>query len=186
MALTATIIYAISVCAIFGALLLLHLKRLFQNQIVFFLLKKIVYPFLYRRFLFLAPITRLRALALLAYATATVVFNRIGVHTEAQASIRAGWLSVINLIPLFISGRVAMVANALGLSLRAVFAIHTATGSVVVAQTMTHIFLELRNLSFRLDSPVQFYGFLVALLVGIVITRRQATLDGQLTYIRPQ
>lgn len=165
MALTGTLIYAITICAIFVGLLLLRLisivRRLFQNHITFFLLRKIVYPLLYRRFRFLAPITRLRALALVTYALATVFLNLNGVHTAAEASIRAGWLSVANLIPLFVSARLAMAANALGLSLREAFAVHTAAGFMVIAQATIHIYLQLRNSRFRLDSSVPFYGFLV-------------------------
>lgn len=195
MPLTIPLVYAITVCGIFVALLLLRLipiivafllrrlipitkvlvhliKRFPKNHIKSFLLRNIVYPFLYRRFPFLAPITRLRALGLVIYTSVTVYLNLKGVQTGTQASIRAGWLSVTNLIPLFVSGRVAMAANALGLSLREVFAVHTATGFMVVVQAITHVSLELRNSRLRLDKPVPFYGFLVALFPH---RRRHAT-----------
>lgn len=173
MALTVTLIYGITICAIFVALLLLRLVSILENHTLFLLLRN-VYPFLYRRFLFLA------------YVSLTIFCNVRGVHNASQASIRAGWLSVTNLIPLFVSGRMAMVVNALGLSLRDVFAVHTATGFMAVAQAMTHIFLELRNSGFRLDSSVPFYGFLVILLAGIVMTPCKATLNDELTNVRLQ
>jgi hypothetical protein len=153
-------------------------KHFFQNQITFFLLRKVVYPLLYRRFRFLAPITRLRALALVTYALLTVFLNLNGVHTVAEASIRAGWLSVANLIPLFVSARLAMAANALGLSLREAFAIHTAAGFMVIAQATIHIYLQLRNSRFRLDSSVPFYGFLVTPLLASISTQHEAILGG--------
>jgi hypothetical protein len=195
MALTSTLIYAITICAIFVGLLLLRfvpigslistvrsfistirsfistVRRFFQNHITLFFLREIVYPLLYRRFRFLAPITRLRALSLVTYASVTVFLNLTGVHTATEASIRAGWLSVTNLIPLFVSARLAMAANALGLSLREAFAVHTAAGSMVIAQAATHVYLQLRNSRFRLDNSVQFYGFLVISLLAYISTQ---------------
>jgi hypothetical protein len=188
MALTSTVIYAITICAIFVGLLLLRfvpigsfistVRRFFQNHVPLFLLREIVYPLLYRRFRFLAPITRLRALALVTYASVTVVFNIIGVHTATEASIRAGWLSVTNLIPLFASARLAMAANALGLPLREAFAVHTAAGSMVIAQAAIHIYLQLRNSRFRWDNSVSFYGVLVIPLLACISTQHETILSG--------
>jgi predicted ferric reductase len=162
MGLSIPVIYTICVGAILAILLLRRVvpspTQVCQSRLVSVALRRIVYPYLYRRFLGFAPITRLRALVLLTYISFTLFCNFNGAGTAAQ---RAGWLSVINFIPLYISGRLAMVTSLLELSIKDSLAVHGAAGVMVISQTAVHIILELRNMRAQLQDPVYFYGLLV-------------------------
>jgi len=172
----APLIYSLTVAAIFATLLLVRiipflqrfhlipvLKRFHLIPVLSFFLKEIAYPFIYRRMSMLSPITRLQGLVLTVYILFMLFCNLRGVSNAAEASTRAGWLSAMNMIPLFVSGRLAMAAKILGFSLREISAVHNATSFMVVSEALTHISLELRRSPLHFGFPTQFWGFLVRL-----------------------
>ena len=157
--------YALIVCGCLILFLCLGFRawliQLYESRIYGIIFRQLVYPFLYQRLRFLAPVTRLRALILASYCIVTFLYNAYNVSDLEQASTRAGWLSVINTIPLLMSGRLAMASKIFGLSLNGVLVTHTATGTMVSAQALAHVVLELSKTRLLLEDRIQLYGFMV-------------------------
>jgi hypothetical protein len=137
------------------------LIELYKTRISRLVLRHLVYPYAYQRFRFLGPITRLRALLLGSYCSATLFCNAYRVHDADEASVRAGWLSIFNTIPLLLSGRIAMASRVFGMSLNSVLVAHATTGIMAAGQALAHVVLELRKSRLHLDDSVQLYGFMV-------------------------
>ena len=157
--------YAIAVCGFMAFFLYLGFRSwligVYRARVSAFVLRHLVYPYLYRRLKFLAPITRLRALLLVVYCAATFFYNAYKVDNVDQASARAGWLSVVNTIPLLVSGRLAMASKIFGMSINSVLVTHMTTGVMVAGQALAHVVLELRKAHLHLEEQIQLYGFMV-------------------------
>lgn len=103
-----TQIYALCIGCVFAFLLLYYsvilALNLVRRRAITFLLKHLIYPFLYRRSNILRPITRYHVFLQAFYWFLTLVCNTVGVQSLAEVGARAVRLSVINLVPLFLSG----------------------------------------------------------------------------------
>ena len=109
-----------------------------QRPLVRTLLRTLAYRNLHRSI----PITILEIAAFTAYVGASIFCN---LYKANDKSSRAAWLSVANLVPLFISGRAAIIGKVLNLSLREVALMHRLTGLVAVGEMITHFALEVRH-----------------------------------------
>ena len=161
-----TIIYLIVIAGIFSSFLLRRLipvlLSIYRNHASVYVLRHLVYPYLYRRYSFVTPITRFRALLLSLYLGATLFCNLYGIRTLEDASSRAGWLSIVNMVPLFITGRVTTIMQVLGLSLHESIAAHSATGAMVLSQSVAHISMELKRTSLDLAEKSSVFGLIVS------------------------
>ena len=126
-----------------------------------FFLKHFVYPYIYRRTRFLEPMTWSRLLLQSMYWLLNAAFHIVGVHNVDQAGNRAGVLSVLNLVPLFLASQVSLVADLLGVSLRTYLQIHGTIGFVATLQALAHVSVQLKTSTFSFGDSLQFYGFLV-------------------------
>ncbi|KAE8397426.1 hypothetical protein BDV37DRAFT_276930 [Aspergillus pseudonomiae] len=81
----------------------------------------------------------LHLLLTLAYLVGTGVCNLIGVQSLREAGSRAALLSLINLIPLFISGGYEFGARILSISLETYGAFHRTAAFVTVLEAAIHI-----------------------------------------------
>jgi hypothetical protein len=160
-----TLIYLAGISAIFAGLLLVRvfplLAAFYESHVAAFMLRHIVYPYLYRRLPFL-PITRSRALLLAIYIGLTAFCNVYGVFSTEQASVRAGWLSIVNLVPLLVTGRLTVAMQALGLSLQETILAHGATGFMFTSQTLAHIVLQLKNSAVDIEKQEIIAGVIVS------------------------
>lgn len=138
------------------------LVDIFRRYLFTFLLKHLIYPFLYRRMRLLRPITRFHFLIIACYAVGTILCNFWGVTTAAEASSRAGLLSTANFIPLLFSGRMSTVADLLGLNVQTVALTHIVVGLLASGQATVHAILAARISEFSWSNLLDLYGFLVS------------------------
>jgi hypothetical protein len=126
--------YAIALGGLFAGLIFINvfnLKRLdyspylpsFARASLHRSWRHLIYPYLVRRHRFLPPFTLADLLAQLTYIAGNCFCLAYGSSIE-NAGLRAGTLSLINLIPLFFSPYLGLAADVLGLSLRAFRYVH--------------------------------------------------------------
>ena len=160
------LIYVIVICSIVALPILFRistaLKKIFQRHIFITFLKHFVYPLLYQRTRILPSITRFQFFLSICYTIITLFFNLWGITTAAEASSRAGVLSIANFIPLLFSGRKSLAADMLGLNVQTVASAHTAIGLVVSIQATVHAVLATKLSNFKWENLLDFYGFLVS------------------------
>ncbi|KAL4938742.1 hypothetical protein BDV06DRAFT_214871 [Aspergillus oleicola] len=80
----------------------------------------------------------------------------------SDAGVRAAHLSLINLIPMYISGGYEFGAYLLGVSLETYGAIHRADGAMAVMQGIIHILIIARTYKISTSNSSHVYGILVA------------------------
>ena len=103
----------------------------------FFLLKYLVYPYIWRGNTIPGRPTRIFLLSVTSYVIANVLCMTIGVGSFAQIGTRAGMMSLANMIPV-VAGSLSMVANYLGFSVQTQHKIHACMGTVTFLQGLVH------------------------------------------------
>ncbi|KFY21433.1 hypothetical protein V493_07417 [Pseudogymnoascus sp. VKM F-4281 (FW-2241)] len=103
-------------------------------------IRYLTYPYYIHRHQFLGPWTRADIIIYLVYIAANslcLVFQR-PVPTIMQAGLRAGNLSLINLIPLFLGPHISFLADIFGVPLTAFRAVHRSAGLMSCAMVIFH------------------------------------------------
>jgi hypothetical protein len=107
-----------------------------------------------------SSITFLEALLFSLYLVANGVLMVVGIHWSFTAfATRAGALSAVNMIPLFLGGRTNYLADSLGIPLHTYYLAHHWIGRVVILQSLLHL---IPNLISRATRTVP--GILVSLI----------------------
>lgn len=160
-------IYAISLCGAFVIMCLfnkgpilfhfaLRLIRHLTRQSCFVTLKYVVYPTVLRKK------SRLWALLQLIYWTGTISSNFIATSGLKTIGTRAGNIALINLLPLFLGGRLSLLADLLGIQSKSYVQIHSTCGVMVCLQAMFHTFLAIHQQGWFPEKKIQLYGILVS------------------------
>ncbi|KAG0137937.1 hypothetical protein HOY82DRAFT_477074 [Tuber indicum] len=100
--------------------------------------KHLIYPVIPGLLGGVSSTTRLHCLLILLFIAANTLYIIIGTTNVAEVGIRAGIMALINLIPLFISGGINILANFSGFTLDNYSRLHRWMGRMVVAQRLTH------------------------------------------------
>lgn len=103
-------------------------------------IRYLTYPYYIYRHRFIGPWTRADIIIHLVYIAANsfcLVFQP-PVPTIMQAGLRAGNLSLINLIPLFLGPHISFLADIFGVSLTAFRAVHRSAGLMSCAMVIFH------------------------------------------------
>jgi hypothetical protein len=79
-----------------------------------------------------------------------------------MARSRAGALAVFHLMPLAVAPRLSMGAKAFGLSLGAYHYLHYSIGLMALCQSILHVILAVRTISFDLSNRHQRNGLIVS------------------------
>lgn len=87
--------------------------------------------------------------------------NTIGVQSLRGAGSRAARLSLINLLPMFLSGGYESGARLLGVSLETYGTIHRILGFTAFAQAAFHTIIAMQRTTASPSDNLQFYGILV-------------------------
>lgn len=162
-------LYAIILGGVFLLLFLIRLMvgrllRLFQLPVFYFLFKHIVYPYAYRRRSFLPPATRGGLVLQVTYWSISLAFNFVRVSSVAEIGLRTARLSVINLAPLLLSGRLSLIADCLGISLQSYQQIHRSIGTMTILQALAHVLILVYQKQILVHDSSQFFGLLVRTL----------------------
>lgn len=162
-----TQIYAIAAGGIFFMFILancLHYISQLIKHASFFTFKHLIYPYLLNRHRFFGPWTRASVLVQLTYMTLNVFCVTFQVSTVSQAGLRAGTLSLINMIPLFAGPHHSFLADLLCVSLNAYRSVHCSAGLMSFVLALFHVLASVSLASFSLAKG----QYLFELLVSVV------------------
>lgn len=141
------------------------LSRLWQfahKYIIFWTVKHLIYPFVFRRHRFLTPITRFHFLLQSVYWIGTFICSSFGVRDLREAGARAGALAVIQFMPLFFGNHLSFAADLLGISLRSYRRFHSSAGLMAGILGSFHVAINLRHgTNLNLKNQMRLYGFIV-------------------------
>ncbi len=122
----------------------------------------LIHPYLLGRHRFLGPWTRAGVLAQLIHMTANLFSLSYGVSTISQAGLRAGTLSLINMIRLFAGPHLGFLADLLGVSVITYRRLHRSTGLVSFALFLFHILIVLGRGSLSVRTGRGLFGVIVS------------------------
>lgn len=136
--------------------------------------KHLTYPYLLNRHRYLGPWSRAHVLVQVIYITTNVFclifenpFSRLSfkILTVTKAGLRAGTMSLVNMIPLFAGPRFGLLADCLGMSLMTVRRIHRSAGIMSLAHAVFHVLVYLAaRPSFALSLPKNLFAAIVSVL----------------------
>lgn len=127
------------------------------------LLSSLVYPRLPVRTLGIDTLSPLRIILLVLFFGGTGVCNFIYIENLSQASQRAGQISLVLLVPLFLSGGREFPARLLGISLETYGFIHRHIGLMSAVQATVHVVIVSRSIKFDTSNSIHFSGLIVRL-----------------------
>lgn len=126
----------------------------------------LAYPYLLRRHRFLGPWTTIDALTQVVYIASNFFCVGFRASDIAQAGVRAGSLSLINLIPLFLGPHLGFLTNVLGVSLRTITRIHRYSGLMACTLMAFHMAVILiSGAPFILQSSENIAAVIVSILL---------------------
>ena len=131
------------------------------NGVVSLFFKHVLYPYVCRRFRYFGPISRMQLIIQTVYWSGTLLCNVVKVKGLSEAGLRAGTLSVINLMPLLLANPLGFAADLLGLSLRHFLRLHGTIALMTFLQGAFHLSAILIRKRFSINDPIQFPGLLV-------------------------
>ncbi|KAL7940684.1 FAD-binding domain-containing protein [Trichoderma barbatum] len=100
--------------------------------------RAIGYYFLINRHALIGPITVASTCFQMIYIGANIASLVYGIDSVAQAASRAGTLSLINLVPLYLTMHLSFIADVLGMSLHTYRQLHQSCGVVAMGHIIFH------------------------------------------------
>ena len=159
-------VYSIVAGGVFGVLVVLHwILRVFQiiQTLSIWAFRHFVYPFLLMRRRFIGPWTRAGFLLRVLYVSLNVFCGSFRVTSLAQAGIRVGTLSLLNMVPLFFGLHLGFIADLLGLSLKDFSSIHGASAVMSTTLGVLHVILNgFSRQESNFHGRKQIYGLIVS------------------------
>lgn len=104
-------------------------------------LKYLVYPQIPKLLRGEGTITRLHVLIILIYITGNIVCTVSGVTNFVQLRTRLGLMSLVNLMPLCLGGRITFLGDLCGLSYENYSRIHRWIGRITILHGLLHIII---------------------------------------------
>ena len=157
--------YAVAASGILFAFFLINLLPYLAplwKHISLFTLKHLIYPYLLHRHRFIGPCSRAELLTQAIYLTANLFCLSFRVSGAAKAGIRAGTLSLVNMIPLFTGPSLSFLADRLGVSLQVYRCVHRSAGFMTVTLVLIHVLSVVSQGSFSLSPPQHLFAVIVS------------------------
>ena len=130
--------------------------------------KYLTYPYLVRRHRYLGPWTRADIIIQLVYIAGNSFCLGFRVSDIAKAGVRAGNLSLINMIPLFLGPHLGFLADILGVSLSAFRLMHRSAGLMSSGLVLLHVLATLvSHTAFSLRGVTSLSAVVVSTLVAL-------------------
>lgn len=161
-----TQIYAISLGAVLGCLLLLNVQSTMVKAwgIMQSLLRQhLVYPTIVGRHQYAGPWSRAELLLTLLFLTLNGFCMGFKISSLTEAGIRAAKLCLINLIPLLGNPQTAFLANVLGISRTSCHQAHVVGGLMSGVMLVVHVIIAIivrRPFSLEVDEDL--WGLIVS------------------------
>jgi len=141
----------------------------FIRYLLFFMSKHLAYTYLLRRHRFLGPWTRAEVLIQAIYMTTNLFCLFFRVSKLSQASLRAGKLSLINMIPLLAGPHLSFLADILGVSVTSYRSVHRSGGLVSFTLGLCHVIMTaIGGGASNLISDQHLFELIVSLLSFII------------------
>jgi hypothetical protein len=152
----------IAVCLCLQKYASLCLRYIFNPRLATFMTRHLVLPYILPRWYLWGPVTRMQALLHCIHIAGTLTCNIFRVPSLSVARSRAGSLAVFHLMPLALAPRLSMGAKLFGLSLGAYHYLHYSIGLMATFQSILHVILAVRTISFDLSNRHQRNGLIVS------------------------
>ena len=156
-------IYATAAGGFFLVFILVNfLSRTVRERITLFSSKHLTYPYFIHRHRLLGPWTRSGILIQLTYIALNAFCLGFRVSTLSKAGLRAGNLSLVNMIPLFASPHLSFLADILGFRLGTYRRVHRSAGVMSFALLLFHaLIVAVQRTSLPLRVLRNLYGTIV-------------------------
>jgi len=139
-----------------------HMAQLIKH-VSLFTSKHLTYPHLISRHRFLGLWTRADVLVQLIYVAANVFCLSFQAPTVSQAGLRAGTLSLINMVPLFAGFHISFLADLLGVSITTYRRIHRSLGLMSFVLVLFHVLVAVTSgTSFSLATGQHLFALIVS------------------------
>ena len=139
-----------------------HLAKLLTSCSTW-LHKHVLFPMIVRRHRFLGPWTRAQVLSQLIYLAANIFCLSFRAPNVAQVSVRAGHLSLINMMPAYFGCHLSFICDILGVPLSAYRLFHASTGTMSIVLALLHVVIHVvPKVSPVLDGSGGLYGLVVS------------------------
>lgn len=157
--------YAIAVGGVFSiyfVIAILPYLKPFIAKISLFAFKHLIYPQFLRRHQLLGPWTLAGTFIQLTYIAINVFCFSFRVSSISNAGLRAGNLSLINIMPLFLGPHLSFLAGLFGVSLDTYRLVHRSAGIISVMLLLFHVLTAVAvGAAFPLSEPANRYGLTV-------------------------
>jgi len=107
--------------------------------------------------------TRFDTLILLAFLITNTLTLTIGVNNVHEFIRRSGLISVINFMPLFLGGRMNVIASRCGIGLRAYTRIHRWLGRIAALESFIHAVAAISSQGLRFTTQLNITGLVVSI-----------------------
>jgi len=112
---------------------------------------------------FFGPWTFAQVSFQLVYLVANIFCASFRVSTAKEASVRAGHLSLINMMPAYFGFHLSFICNMLGVSLATYRLFHASTGTMSVLFGLLHVLIHAASKpSFKVGESWQMFGLIVS------------------------
>ncbi len=142
------------------------------KHISLFTLKHLTYPYLLHRHRFVGPWSRAEILIQAVYLTVNIFCLSFRVSGMAEASNRAGTLSLVNMIPLFASPSFSFLADRLGVPFKVYRCAHRSAGFMTFTLVLIHVLSVVSHGSFSLSQPQHLFAVIVSPLTDPFVLYR--------------
>lgn len=162
-----TQVYAVAAGGILFVFVLINLLPYLASlwkHISLFTSKHLTYPYLLHRHRFIGPWSRAEVLTQAIYLTVNIFCLSFKVSDKAKAGLRAGTLSLINMIPLFAGPSLSFLADRLGVPLQLYRCAHRSAGLMSFALVLIHVLsVVAQKGSFPLGQPQHLFAVIASL-----------------------
>ena len=159
-------VYAIVIAGIFCVLLLINGHHWIARLVRYLsplISKHLIYRYVLHRHRLVGPWSGAGVLVQLIYIAGNIFCFSFRAPTISQAGLRAGALSIINLILLFAGPHLGALADLLDVTLSAVRQIHRSAGVMAVLLAVFHVLVAISpRPSFALDLPQNLFAVIVS------------------------
>lgn len=139
-------VYAIAAGGIFSVAILvrcLYCLAPLKSVVSILLSKHLIYPYFLARHHFVGPWTRAGVLISLLYLASNIFCLLFDVSFASDIGRRAGDLSLVNMVVLFATPHLGLLADIIGLSLHSCQKIHRAAGGMSILLLTIHIVIAI-------------------------------------------
>lgn len=137
-------------------------RFLLNPELLLFFERQIIRRRLWRRTSFWRPMGFFRMFLHILHIAGTLVCNIVGVNDWSEASLRAGSLALLHLIPTLISPHLSLVAHYMGVPLPTMNLFHLSSGFMVLLQSAIHVIISVKTVPFDVTNRQMQRGLVVS------------------------